>query len=197
MISDLTEPNLKQLLFRVFSHEEVASRFKVAPAAKTMHHAYRSGLLDHTVSAAGSGKLLAGHYGLNEDLVVAGILLHDLGKIWELDLDHSIEYTDDGRLIGHLALETLFVDRMIGELEQFPQELRRQLLHILLSHHGEYEYGSPRRPKTLEAMLVHMVDNLDARMAGMFEAIEQDGDSDEAWTALSRMLKRNVYRRRL
>jgi len=82
-------------------------------------------------------------------------------------------------------------------LESFPDETRRQLLHILLSHHGEYAYGSPRRPKTPEAMLVHMVDNLDARMSGMFEAIEQDGDSDQAWSGFSRMLERNVYRRRL
>lgn len=195
-INEINEPNLKQLLFRIFSDPEVERPFRTAPAAKTMHHAFRAGLLEHTVSAAGAGSLLAKHYRLSEDLVVAGVLLHDLGKIWELETNASIEYTDDGRLIGHLALEALYVDRRIEELADFPKELRRHLLHILLSHHGEYAYGSPRRPKSPEAMLVHMVDNLDSRLAGMFEAIAAEGDSDEAWSPYSRMLERNVYRRR-
>jgi 3'-5' exoribonuclease len=195
-IEEITEPNLKQLLFRVFSDPEVEQAFRIAPAAKTMHHAFRAGLLEHTVSAAGAGRLLARHYRIHEDLVVAGVLLHDLGKIWELETNASIEYTDDGRLIGHLTLEVLYIDRRIAELADFPEELRRHLIHILLSHHGEYAYGSPRRPKSPEAMLVHMVDNLDSRLEGMFEAIGAEGDSDEAWSAYSRMLERNVYRRR-
>jgi 3'-5' exoribonuclease len=196
LIGAMEDVHLRQLLFRIFSDPEVETSFRLSPAAKTMHHAFRSGLLEHSVSAAGAGAVLADHYQLHKDLVVAGILLHDLGKIWELETENSIEYTDDGRLIGHLALETLYVDKVIGELEDFPAEMRRQLLHILLSHHGEYAYGSPRRPKTPEAMLVHTVDNLDARLACMFEAIDQDGDSDQAWSGFSRMLERNVYRRR-
>jgi len=196
-IGAMVDADLRQLLFRVFSDPDIEARFRVSPAAKTMHHAFRSGLLEHTVSAAGAALVLAEHYRLHKDMVLAGVLLHDLGKIWELEAENSIEYTDDGLLIGHLALEALYVDRVIAELENFPDEHRRQLLHILLSHHGEYAYGSPRRPKTPEAMLVHMVDNLDARLAGMFEAIDQDGDSDQAWSGFSRMLERNIYRRRL
>ncbi len=195
-IEEINEPNLKQLLFRVFSDPEIEQAFRIAPAAKTMHHAFRAGLLEHTVSAAGAGRLLARPYRIHEDLVVAGVLLHDLGKIWELETNASIEYTDDGRLIGHLTLEVLYIDRRIAELADFPEELRRHLIHILLSHHGEYAYGSPRRPKSPEAMLVHTVDNLDSRLEGMFEAIGAEGDSDEAWSAYSRMLERNVYRRR-
>lgn len=195
-IGAMEDVDLRQLLFRIFSDPDIEARFRVSPAAKTMHHAFRTGLLEHTVSAAGAALVLADHYRLHRDMVLAGVLLHDLGKIWELEAENSIEYTDDGRLIGHLALEALYVDRVISELENFPDEHRRQLLHILLSHHGEYAYGSPRRPKTPEAMLVHMVDNLDARLAGMFEAIDQDGDSDQAWSGFSRMLERNVYRRR-
>jgi 3'-5' exoribonuclease len=140
---------------------------------------------------------LARHYGLDEGLVVAGALLHDLGKVWELEIGASIEYTDDGRLLGHLPMEVLFVERKITELESFPPELRRQLLHILLAHHGEYEFGSPRRPKTPEALLVHMADNLDSKMAGMLEAIQAEGGDDSAWTPFSRILERHVYRRRL
>ena len=195
-IEEVSDPDLGQLLFRIFSDPEVEQRFRVAPAARSMHHAFRSGLLEHTVSVTTVAQTLARHYQLHQDLVVAGALLHDLGKIWELEIGSTIEYTDDGRLIGHLPMETLFVERKIQELESFPAELRRQLLHILLSHHGEYEYGSPRRPKTPEALLVHMVDNLDSRMAGVLEAIAAEGAGDEAWTPFSRILERHIYRRR-
>jgi 3'-5' exoribonuclease len=195
-IEDVADENLRQLLFRIFSDAEVERLFKIVPAARTMHHAFRSGLLEHTVSVVTAAKMLAPHYGADPDLVVAGALLHDLGKVWELELGPSIEYTDDGRLLGHLPREVLFVERKIGELEKFPAETRRLLLHILLAHHGEFEYGSPRRPKTPEALLVHMVDNLDSKMAGMWEAITADGSDDEAWTPYSRILGRFIYRRR-
>ncbi len=196
-IEDVGDPDLRRLLSLVFSDPEVEERFRVAPAARSMHHAFRSGLLEHTMSVAAIAGLLAGHYDLDADLVMAGALLHDLGKIWELEIGASIEYTDDGRLIGHLPMETLFVEKKIGELEDFPRETRRQLLHILLSHHGEYGFGSPRRPKTPEALLVHMADNLDSKMAGMLEAITAEGSGDEAWTPYSRILERHIYRRRL
>ncbi len=196
-IEETQDPHLRQLLFRIFSNPEISEKFRVAPAAKTMHHAFRSGLLEHTVSATRAARMLAEHYGVNADLVVTGMLLHDMGKIWELEAGNSIEYTDDGRLLGHISMEVLYVEKRIGELAEFPAETRRQLLHILLAHHGEYAYGSPRRPKTPEAMLVHMVDNLDARMTGFFEAIDAEGDTGEAWSPYSRILERNVYRRRL
>lgn len=196
-IEEVNDADLRQLLFRIFSEPEVEELARSAPAARSMHHAFRSGLLEHTVSVTAVGRQLARHYELDQDLVVAGCLLHDLGKIWELELGASIEYTDNGRLIGHIPMETLFVDKKIGELEAFPSETRRQLLHIILSHHGEYEFGSPRRPKTPEALLVHMVDNLDSKMAGMMEAIAAQGADDEAWTPYSRILERHIYRRRL
>jgi 3'-5' exoribonuclease len=196
LIESVSDSNLKQLLFRVFSNPEVADRFRIAPAARGMHHAFRSGLLEHTVSMTTAAKALARHYGIDVDMVVTGALLHDLGKIWELEIDSSISYTDDGRLIGHLAQEVLYVDARISELAGFPEELRRQLLHILLSHHGEYEFGSPRRPKSPEALLVHMMDNLDSKMAGMLEAIASSGDDDAPWSDYSRILERYVYRRR-
>jgi 3'-5' exoribonuclease len=195
LIEEVGDSDVRQLLLRIFSDPEAAKLFRSAPAARSMHHAFRSGLLEHTVSVTTVARLLARHYGLNQDLVVAGCLLHDFGKIWELEIGTSIEYTDDGRLIGHIPMETLFVDKKIGELENFPAETRRQLLHILLAHHGEYEFGSPRRPKTPEALLVHMTDNLDSKMAGMIEAIAAQGSDDEAWTPYSRILERHIYRR--
>jgi len=197
LIEEVNDPDVRQLLFRIFSDAEVENLFRSAPAARSMHHAFRSGLLEHTVSVTTVARGLARHYGLNQDLVVAGCLLHDFGKIWELEIGTSIEYTDDGRLIGHIPMETLFIDKKIGELKKFPAETRRQLLHILLAHHGEYEFGSPRRPKTPEALLVHMIDNLDSKMAGMLEAIAAQGSDDEAWTPYSRILERHIYRRRM
>jgi 3'-5' exoribonuclease len=195
-VEEISNQHIRQLLFRIFSDPEVERLFKVAPAARSMHHAFRSGLLEHTVSVTRVAKMLAPHYNADVDLVVAGGLLHDLGKIWELEIGPSIEYTDDGRLLGHLPMETLFVEQKMSELERFPSETRRMLLHILLSHHGEFEYGSPRRPKTPEALLVHMVDNLDSKMAGMWEAITADGSEDEPWTPYSKILGRFIYRRR-
>lgn len=197
IIEEVSDSDVRQLLFRIFSDPEVGELFRSAPAARSMHHAFRSGLLEHTVSVTTAARTLARHFGLNQDLVVAGCLLHDFGKIWELEIGTSIEYTDDGRLIGHIPMETLFIDKKIGELEKFPAETRRQLLHILLAHHGEYEFGSPRRPKTPEALLVHMIDNLDSKMAGMLEAIAAQGSDDEAWTPYSRILERHIYRRRM
>jgi 3'-5' exoribonuclease len=197
LVEGVENEHLRQLLFRVISDPEIAGRFRISPAARGMHHAFRSGLLEHTVSMAIMGLELARHYALNADLVVAGCILHDLGKIWELDISSSIEYTDEGRLLGHLTMEVLFVDRLISEMSDFPDETRRQLLHILLAHHGRYEYGSPRRPKTPEALVVHMVDLLDSKMAGMMEAINADGDPEAAWSPFSKILDRFIYRRRL
>ena len=196
LVEGVDNQHLRQLLFRILADPGVAARLRVAPAARSMHHAFRSGLLEHTVSMATIGRQMARHYDLDESLVVAGCVLHDLGKIWELDVSPSIEYTDDGRLLGHLTLEVLHVDRIIAEMPSFPDELRRHLLHLLLAHHGEYEYGSPRRPKTPEALLVHVVDLLDSKMAGMIEAINADGDPDQAWSPYSRILDRFIYRRR-
>jgi 3'-5' exoribonuclease len=196
LVEGVEDHHLKQLLFRIFSDPDVAQRFRVAPAARGMHHAFRSGLLEHTVSMTTAAKALAGHYRLSEDMVVAGALLHDLGKVWELDIGSTISYTDEGRLLGHLSMEVLYVDRMISELPSFPGELRIQLLHILLAHHGRYEYGSPRRPKTPEALLVHMLDNLDSKMAGMLESIGSGDAATDAWSDYSRILERHVYRRR-
>lgn len=195
-IEGIADPHLKQLLFRVYADPDVREKFRIAPAARSLHHAYRSGLLEHTVSMCRAGRALASHYELDEDLVVAGCLVHDLGKIWELEAGASIEYTDDGRLLGHIPMTAAYLDRRIDELPEFPAETRRQLLHIVLSHHGEYEYGSPRRPKFPEALLVHVVDNLDSKLAGMLEAIHGDCAPDAAWTPYSRILERFVYRRR-
>lgn len=196
VVDGIDNPHLSQLLFRIVSDPDVAERLRGAPAARTMHHAFVGGLLEHTVSMATVARMLADHYELDRDLVVAGALLHDLGKIWELEAGATIEYTDDGRLLGHLPMVLVYVERRIGELATFPEELRRQLLHTLLAHHGEYAYGSPVRPKTPEAYLIHMVDNLDAKLAAMLQAINDEQSPEAAWTGPVPILSEPVYRRR-
>ncbi len=196
VVGEVADPHLKQLLFRLLNDPDIAERFRLAPAARGMHHAYRAGLVEHTLSMTLAARQLARHYRLAEDLVVAGSILHDIGKLWELEVGTTIEYTDDGRLLGHLTMGVLRVERELVELPRFPAETRRHLLHILLSHHGEYEFGSPRRPKTPEALLIATVDNLDAKLGGMLEAIAAGGDTGEAWTEYTKILDRPVYRRR-
>lgn len=195
-IRSIEDDHLRQLVFRVVSDPEIEGRFRTAPAARVMHHAYRAGLLEHTVSMVKLGAILADHYELDRDLVLAACVLHDLGKIWEFEDDHSLSYTDDGRLIGHLTMVVLHVERVLAHLPDFPAETRRQLLHALIAHHGEYAYGSPRRPKTPEAVLVHQLDSLDSRMGGVLDAVSSHGDHAGAWTAKCRILERPVYRRR-
>ena len=196
LIASVDDEHLRDLLARIVSDPEVAGALLRAPAARSLHHAYRGGLLEHTVSMTTAAAALCDQYGCDRSLVVAGCVLHDLGKVWELDGKASFDYTDDGRLLGHIPMIALHVDRRIAESPSFPEETRRQLLHVLLAHHGEYAYGSPRRPKMPEALLVHTIDNLDARMAAMFEAISSGGDTGEAWSAYSPILERPVYRRR-
>jgi 3'-5' exoribonuclease len=171
----------------------------MAPAAKTMHHAYIGGLLAHTLSVIGLSHRIAGHYGppaVNRDLLLAGAMLHDLGKAWELDWRRGFDYTDNGRLLGHIVEESFLLDRYIGKIEGFPAELRIQLLHIVLSHHGTYEYGSPRRPKTAEALILHYVDDLDSKCQAMLDQVEAEEGQKGNWTSYNRNLGRYLYKQR-
>lgn len=134
-----------------------------------------------------------GHYrAMNRDLVLAGVLLHDVGKTAELSYARSFGYTDAGNLIGHISMEAQWIQRAAEGIPGFPEELRLQLLHIVLSHHGRLEFGSPVLPKTPEALLVHYLDDLDGKLEVMFRAIREEGDSH--WSAYSRSLERMIYK---
>jgi len=197
-VRSVEDPHIRQLLERVFNDPEIGARFRMAPAAKAMHHAYIGGLLAHTLSVIGLCHRVAGHYGseaVNRDLLLAGAMLHDLGKAWELDWHRGFDYTDHGRLLGHIVEETLLVDRIIGEIDGFPEELRMQLIHLVISHHGTYEYGSPRRPKTVEALILHYVDDLDSKCQAMQDQIAAELDQKGNWTSYSRNLGRYLYKK--
>jgi 3'-5' exoribonuclease len=195
LVASLRDPWLRKLMEALLIHDAARREaFAKAPAAKSLHHVYLGGLLEHTLSVAGMAGRACEHYrGLNRDLVLCGILLHDLGKTAELSYQRSFGYTDAGNLLGHITLETQWVNREIERIQNFPEELRLQILHILLAHHGKLEYGSPVLPKTPEALLVHYLDDLDGKLEGMFRLIEEQSGQGN-WSAWSRSLDRPIYR---
>ena len=198
IIRGMRNRHLQALLLRLFGDEELARKFKNCPAGKTLHHAYIGGLMEHVLSIIQLAQAMKQHYpALNLDLLVAGAILHDIGKVDELSYARSFEYTDDGKLIGHLTMEVMLVDRAIHTLPDFPEELRRQLLHMLVSHHGKYEYGSPKLPMTLEAIVLHYLDNLDAKVYAMQWLTENDDTGSENWTGYSKMFDGYVYKKRM
>jgi len=197
IIGSVRDPWISRLLTALFLEDgDLRAAFALAPAAKSMHHAFLGGLLEHTLSILGMAEGACAHYrGLNRDLVVAGVFLHDVGKTAELSYQRSFGYTDAGNLLGHIALESEWISRAVGKIPGFPEELRMQILHIVLSHHGRLEFGSPVLPKTPEALLVHYLDDLDGKLEVMFRAV-QDETAVGSWSPYSRALERMIYRRR-
>lgn len=192
----ITSPHLKALLHEIFSDEDILFAFKRAPAAKGMHHSYIGGLLEHTLSVTRLLDITAEHYkNIQRDLLLTGGILHDIGKIYELSFQKIIDYTDEGRLVGHIILGLELVNRKIANIEGFPVQLALELRHILLSHHGVLEYGSPKRPKTLEALIVNMIDDMDAKVNAFREFIDSSNDDDSNWTPYHRLFERFIYKR--
>jgi 3'-5' exoribonuclease len=184
---------LKRLLRAFFEDQAFHADFSRAPAAKGAHHAYVHGLLEHTVSVGEMAEKTADHYpGLGRDLLVAGALLHDVGKVAELTLGPPIDYTDQGRLEGHLVLGVRMLDARLAGMKGFPEPLAGHLRHLLLSHHGSYEFGSPRRPKTPEAMALHLLDDLDAKLV-MMRDIAGGAEEGRSWSDYHRLLERFIY----
>ncbi len=196
-IGSVKDPWIRRLLRDLFvSDGALRAAFAQAPAAKSMHHAHLGGLLEHTLSVMGMAERACAHYrDLNRDLVLAGVFLHDVGKTAELSYQRSFGYTDAGNLLGHIALEAQWISQAMGRIPDFPEELRLQILHIVLSHHGRLEFGSPVLPKTPEALLVHYLDDLDGKLEAMFRAL-QDEASGTSWSPFSRALDRMIYRKR-
>jgi len=193
-----SEP-LKKLLEAFFLDEKTAELFRRAPAAKGFHHIYLGGLLEHTLSVVRLLDHAADHYPeLNRDLLVAGGMLHDIGKIFEFSYDSLVSYSDEGRMIGHLVMGVEMINKKIEAIPDFPPRLALELRHIILSHHGEFEYGSPKRPKTLEALVIHYMDDLDAKLNAFQSFVAADtANSDSEWTSYNRFFERYLYKGRL
>jgi 3'-5' exoribonuclease len=190
----IQNPWLQKVVLAIVSDPSVATRYQKAPAAKTMHHAYLGGLLEHVIGLCGLAKQVAAHYPeLNLDLLLTAAILHDVGKLDELCYTRSIGYTTEGQLLGHIVMELETVRRAMDKIPGFPPELKTVVEHLLISHHGEYEFGSPKLPMIREALVFHYLDDLDSKMAAIRAAMA-GGGGDEDWSAYSGALGRKFLR---
>ncbi|MGM0365977.1 MAG: 3'-5' exoribonuclease YhaM family protein [Actinomycetota bacterium] len=197
IIDSVKNRHLRQLLEVFFKERKFARDFCTATAAVQYHHAYRGGLLEHTLSVCRVCDMVAGVYeNTNRDLLIAGALLHDIGKIKEYEVGVIIKVTDQGKLLGHISMGYSWVLEKIGEIKGFPDDLRERVLHIIISHHGYKEFGSPKRPKIMEAFIVHHVDYMDAEVAA-YNLLLEEGNDDSDWSQFVKGFERSVLLRRL
>ena len=188
-------PWLRKLALSIVQDPSVAPRFKKAPAAKVMHHAYIGGLMEHVVGLCGLARQVAAHYQseLDVDLLLTAAILHDVGKLDELCYHRAIGYTTEGQLLGHIVMEVETVSQAIDRIEGFPPELKTVVQHLLISHHGQYEFGSPKLPMIREALVFHFLDDLDSKMAAARSALASESGDDD-WSVFSSALQRKILR---
>lgn len=193
LVESVEDPWVRKLLLSMLAEPYFEDGLKRAPAAKTIHHAYLGGLLEHTLSMAKLADLVSGHYSprVNRSYLIAGCVLHDIGKLAELSPEPGFEYTDDGRLLGHIAISLEWVGQFAARIDDFPYEVERLLKHLVIAHHGSLQFGSPRVPMTLEAMLTHAIDDLDSKMNQWLSAIDREAGA--TWTSFQPQLERVIY----
>jgi 3'-5' exoribonuclease len=190
----IASDSLGALMQAFWDDPEIVRQFKRAPAAKLMHHAYIGGLLEHTLSMVLLVDKIAGHYsGVDRDLLMVGAVLHDLGKIQELSYGHRFDYTDAGRLLSHITLGVEMVNEKIRTIADFPSDQANLIKHMIISHHGAREFGSPEPPKTIEAVLLNYIDEIDSRVNSIREFMATD-DTESTWTPYHRLLMRHFYK---
>jgi len=188
------DPHLNALLRYFFEDISIAGRIIEIPAARVIHHAYMSGLLEHCYELLVLAQPLLELYPeIDRDLLITGILLHDIGKLDEYDYDYDISVSDAGKLIGHVVLSEQRVSRAINVIEGFPKRREHEVLHLIVSHHGRYEWGATRRPKSLEAIALHHLDNLDAQVNRFNLLLQTAREGGKSWTDYDRMLGRMLY----
>ncbi len=192
-IKTIQSPYVKRLLEEIFYHHPIISkRFKIHSAAKSVHHSYMGGLLEHTLSVTEICDFAAPRYKfVDRDILIASAMLHDVGKVMELSEFPENDYTDEGQLLGHLIIGSELIGQTAANIEGFPKQLENLLKHCMLSHHGEYEYGSPKLPKTIEAFILHSADNLDAKTKVIEEMLENSTNQGN-WAGYQKMLQRNI-----
>jgi 3'-5' exoribonuclease len=191
-IASVKDRHLRRLLDTFFNDAGFVEQFSLAPGGAAVHHAYLGGLLEHTLQMCRVAETAgAVHEEINADLLMTGVILHDIGKVREYTYESALDHTFDGRLLGHIVIGYEMVRERIAAIEDFPEELARMLLHIILSHHGHMEFGSPKTPKFVEAFVVYFLDNLDARVAMFREAVNRN--RGVKWTDYHPYLETNVY----
>ncbi len=184
---------LRKLLVAFFGNQEFAERFRAHSAAKRVHHGYMGGLLEHTLHVTRLCDFYCGMYPvLNRDLLITAAICHDIGKLDELSAFPENDYTDEGQLLGHIVIGLLMVDEKIREIEGFPVRLANELKHCIAAHHGELEFGSPKKPALIEAMALHFADNTDAKMETFKEALAEENTQSGEWRGFNRLLDSNI-----
>jgi len=195
--NEVKNPWIQKFLLAIFEDPEISKRVKRAPAAKTNHHAWVGGLLEHIVHLCELGRDVLKHYPqVDPDLVYTGLMLHDIGKIYEMTYDKFFSYTDQGQMVGHLIQGVEMVYEKIKGIPNFPDKLKTHVVHIILSHHGKLEFGSPKLPMTLEAIMVHYLDDMDSKLQGVLDLAERE-NSDGEWTGYNRLFGRPMYKKTL
>ena len=193
-VESVVDVNLRSLLTSILGDDDVAVPLKVAPAAMRLHHAFRSGLLEHTISLCGLTEAIVRRYPrLNRDLLIAGAILHDIGKVEELEVSRRLGYTTRGQLVGHVVIGLEILERHTARLQGFPIELKSVLQHLIVSHHGELDRGALKQPMLPEALAVSIMDLLDARLEQAWALIDQ-APKDAEWTVYAPSLGRQLYR---
>ncbi len=196
IIASFENPHLKGLLVAFFADPDIRERYRIAPAAKTIHHGWRSGLLEHVLSMCRLAIFTASHYPIvDRELLLTGVILHDIGKIHELTYQRGFGYSDEGQLLGHIIIAMRMLDEKIRLVDGFPVNLRTLVEHMVVSHHGQLDYGSPKVPMFAEAMLLHHLDNLDSKMETVRGALERDKQLEGNWTGWINSLERVLLKK--
>lgn len=192
-INSLTNPHLKKLLDQIFTEEKFA-KYKNVPAGKAWHHAYIGGLLEHTLEIIKICDLMCDiHPEIERDLLITGAILHDFGKIEELTIDTGFDYTNKGKLVGHIVIIANIIESITEKISEFPEELKNHLLHLVLSHQGKLEFASPVIPKTLEAIVLYHADELSAKTNAFKGAINSESESGKEWTRYLPLAETSLY----
>ncbi len=193
LLNSITEPNLKRLVHKIYDDKNLVELIKRTPAAKEIHHNFVGGLLYHSLSVMRIVNFIASHYPvLNRDLLLLGAFLHDIGKTKELSVENFFDYTDEGKLIGHIVIGDRIITDLISDIENFPDSLAFELRHIVLSHHGDLSKGSPKVPMTMEALIISFVDDMDARVENWKKIFERE--DGKKWTTYQKMYERSLFR---
>jgi 3'-5' exoribonuclease len=196
IVASMQNEHLKGLLQAMLDDEDIARRYRIAPAAKQIHHAFLGGLIEHVLSVCAMAKSAAAHYAnIDYDLLITGAILHDIGKIYELNYERGFSYSNEGQLIGHISIGMRMVGDKLRGLPEFPPLMRSLVEHMILSHHGKMEFGSPKVPQFPEALLLHYLDDLDSKMEAMRAQIENDRQLEGCFTSYSQALERSALKK--
>ncbi|MDD2338176.1 MAG: HD domain-containing protein [Geobacteraceae bacterium] len=195
LVESCSDEHLRKLLQSFFEDADFLQLYQTAPAAKGMHHVYLGGLLEHSLSVARLVDQIMPLYPvLHRDLLIAGALLHDVGKVREMTYLRSFDYSDEGKLLGHISIGVEMIHEKICRMDGFPVELAMLLKHMILSHHGQYEFGSPKRPKTIEATVLNYLDDLDSKINGIRTHMRKELVNQSRWTGYHRLYDRYFYK---